>query len=584
MTKEERQCQNCKNPFTIEPEDFGFYEKMQVPPPTWCPDCRMLRRMIWRNERGLYRDKCGLCGKNILSMYSGDRKYPVYCRDCWWSDKWDPLSFGRELDTARPFLEQFRELDERVPRMNLWQVNVQNSDFANFVRDEKEVYLSYSVIQAEDIYYSKNVDNAFRIFDSLDVHDSENCYQCVKPSKDFNCRYAVYSRNCMDSAFTYDCVNCTNCFMSSNLRNKEYYFRNQPHTREEYLAKLKEVDQGSWNVLQGLTSEFRELVRKSLNKYAQITASTATTGNDLENCKNVHDSFNAFDMENVRFAVRCLKAKDSMDITNIGRNTELIYESVSGGAENSNLLAFASNSFGGMTDGWYTDYCHSSSHLFGCVGLRNKQYCILNKQYTKEEYEALVPRVIEHMNNMPYTDQQGRIYKYGEFFPPEFSPFAYNETIAQEYFPLAKAEALERGYRWKEPDAKDYAATRKPEDLPDHIKDVKDDILQETVGCAHAAPPAGGCNHQCTVAFKIIPKELEFYRRSTLPLPRLCPNCRHYERLAQRNPIKLWHRQCMCDRSGHNHSGRCPNEFETSYAPERPEIVYCEQCYNAEVA
>src|SRR3989344_406560 len=206
-------------------------------------------------------------------------------------------------------------------------------------------------------------------------------------------------------------------------------------------------------------------------------------------------------------------------------------------------LKKAHDSFGGMTDGWYTDYCHSSSHLFGCVGLRNKQYCILNKQYTKEEYEALVPRVIEHMNNMPYTDQQGRIYKYGEFFPPEFSPFAYNETIAQEYFPLAKAEALERGYRWKEPDAKDYAATRKPEDLPDHIKDVKDDILQETVGCAHAAPPAGGCNHQCTVAFKIIPKELEFYRRSTLPLPRLCPNCRHYERLAQRNPLRLWHRQ-----------------------------------------
>src|SRR3989344_2458468 len=425
MNQETRNCQNCKNPFVIEPDDFAFYERMQVPPPTWCPDCRMLRRMIWRNERGLYRDKCGLCGKNILSMYSGDRKYPVYCRDCWWSDKWDPLSFGRELDTTRPFLEQFKDLDERVPRMNLWQVNVQNSDFANFVRDEKEVYLSYSVIQAEDIYYSKNVDNAFRIFDSLDVHDSENCYQCVKPSKDFNCRYAVYSRNCMDSAFTYDCVNCTNCFMSSNLRNKEYYFRNQPHTREEYLAKLKEVDQGSWNDLQELTLEFRELMRKSLNKYAQITTSTATTGNDL-------------------------------------------------------------------------------------------QYCILNKQYTKEEYEALVPRVIEHMNNMPYTDQQGRIYKYGEFFPPEFSPFAYNETIAQEYFPLAKAEALERGYRWKEPDAKDYAATRKPEDLPDHIKDVKDDILQETVGCAHAAPPAGGCNHQCTVAFKIIPKELEFYRRSTL--------------------------------------------------------------------
>ena len=32
-----------------------------------------------------------------------------------------------------------------------------------------------------------------------------------------------------------------------------------------------------------------------------------------------------------------------------------------------------------------------------------------------------------------------------------------------------------------------------------------------------------------------------------------------------------------------HHKGKCPNEFETSYAPDRPEIVYCEQCYQAEV-
>ena len=29
--------------------------------------------------------------------------------------------------------------------------------------------------------------------------------------------------------------------------------------------------------------------------------------------------------------------------------------------------------------------------------------------------------------------------------------------------------------------------------------------------------------------------------------------------------------------------GKCTNEFETSYAPERPEIVYCESCYQKEV-
>ncbi|MEY4731411.1 MAG: hypothetical protein RL681_357, partial [Candidatus Parcubacteria bacterium] len=247
----------------------------------------------------------------------------------------------------------------------------------------------------------------------------------------------------------------------------------------------------------------------------------------------------------------------------------------------------------GSHDIRYSINCHASSHLFACIGLRNKQYCILNKQYTKEEYEALVPKIIEHMNDMPYIDAKGGVYKYGEFFPPELSPFAYNETIAQEYFPLTKEEALKQGYRWRDPDTKQYVVTKKPESLPDHIKDVDDTILTDTVGCLHN----GTCNEQCTAAFRIIPEELQFYRRMNLPIPRLCPNCRHYERLKQRNPLKLWHRQCMCagstnssqggttyqNTATHQHQGSCTNEFETSYAPESTAIVYCEQCYNAEV-
>ncbi|MDD5146800.1 MAG: hypothetical protein PHN39_03645, partial [Candidatus Pacebacteria bacterium] len=105
----------------------------------------------------------------------------------------------------------------------------------------------------------------------------------------------------------------------------------------------------------------------------------------------------------------------------------------------------------------------------------------------------------------------------------------------------------------------------------------------------------GDCNEQCTTAFRIIPQELQFYRKMNLPLPRLCPNCRHYQRLKQRNPLKLWKRQCQCvgeksqngvytNTTSHNHgSDPCPNTFETSYSPDRPEIVYCEECYLKEV-
>jgi hypothetical protein len=280
--------------------------------------------------------------------------------------------------------------------------------------------------------------------------------------------------------------------------------------------------------------------------------------------------------------------KESMDAYSGGRGNELTYETTAtAGAYN---IKFGIR----IPDSRSVSYSYlirSSSDIFGCVGLTQKKYCIFNKQYSKEDYENLIPRIVKHMTDMPYVDKERRTYKYGEFFPPELSPFAYNETITQEYFPLTKEEALRQGYRWKDLEERQYTITMTHNQLLDHIKDVDESILKETIECAHNQT----CNEQCTQAFKIIEPELAFYKKMNLSLPRLCSNCRHYQRLKEKNPLKLWHGKCQCtgrssengvysNTTGHFHGGdKCPNEFETSYAPDRKEIVYCEQCYNAEV-
>jgi hypothetical protein len=269
--------------------------------------------------------------------------------------------------------------------------------------------------------------------------------------------------------------------------------------------------------------------------------------------------------------------RDVYDGVACGIKGELLYESLS--ASMSVSRVYFSIQIRESQDIYYSIECHNSSNLFACVSLRNKSYCIFNKQYTKEQYEELVPKIIKHMNDMPYIDPKGRTYKYGEFFPSELSPFCYNETIAQEYFPLNKEEAIKQGYKWKDGEERNYTIDIKTEDIPDSIKDIDETILGKVIECEHK----GTCNEQCTEAFKIIASELQFYQRMNLPLPHLCPNCRHYQRLKQRNPLKLWHRQCMCDKENHLHKGKCEVEFETSYAPERPEIVYCEKCYQQEV-
>ena len=103
MKEEIKNCQNCKKDFTIEPDDFGFYEKIKVPLPTWCPDCRLQRRLAFRNERTFYKRPCDLCGADTLSRFDPDRGIVNYCGECWWSDNWDTTSYGQDYDFSRPF-------------------------------------------------------------------------------------------------------------------------------------------------------------------------------------------------------------------------------------------------------------------------------------------------------------------------------------------------------------------------------------------------------------------------------------------------------------------------------------------------
>jgi len=593
MNSEIKTCQNCKKDFVIETDDFAFYEKIKVPAPTWCPQCRLIRRMVFRNERSLYKRKCDLCKKDIFSMYLAETSFPVYCHECWWSDKWDSMTYGRNYNWNKSFFEQFKELYDSVPKISLgyYPPNF-NVDYSNFVRGGKNIYLSYSISNSnstgsEDIYYSYAADASKNCFDCSILNKSENCYENIEGAQNYNSCFLVRSRDCLDSLFLFDCVNCQKCFMSSNLRNGRYIFNNQQLRKEEYEEKIKNIDFGSAKNLEAKKKEFFNLIEKSIHKFANITKAVNCTGDDINNSKNVQYSFNVHDAENCKYFVRAFFMKNAMDI-GVAPTGELDYESTGPGL-NSFKVLFSMFCYNDTREISYCNDIQNSSNLFGCNGLRNRHYCILNKQYSKEEYETLVPKIIQHMSDMPYMDKLGRVYKYGEFFPPEFSPFGYNETIAQEFFPIDSGTATKFGYNWETEEAKNRPQpTILPENLPDHIKDVNDSILKEIIGCAHRAE----CHEQCTGVFKIVQPELEFYRRANLSLPRLCPNCRHYERLKQRNPLKLWHRQCMCDGSTSSpqaknhphHSGKCPNEFETSYAPDRPEIVYCEQCYNSEVA
>jgi len=567
---ETKNCQNCKKDFTIEPEDFKFYEKIKVPPPTFCPECRLIRRLSWRNERSLFHDNCDFCKKKIFSSFPAERTFPVLCRDCWLSDAWDPIDYGKDYDFSKPFFQQFKELFDKVPRLNLFQINPKNSDYSNAVRDCKNVYLSYSVVEGEDIYYSKDIDRSRQIYDSITTTDSEKSAFLVYCVNDYNLIYSIMTMDCFDSSFLFDCRNCSNCFMSANLRNQQYVFRGRKYNKKEYFVLKNQIDTGSYKEFQKLITEFEGMKQKAIHRYSYVGKLIVnSTGDAISNARNSKECFNAYDLENVKWAYRCFALKDAYDCNYGGLLSELVYEFISGGKEQ-NKAFFTVAAMNSLRDTYYTGWSDGFK-LFGCFSVKNKNYCILNKQYTKEEYEELIPKIIKHMDEMPYEGKNGRKYYFGDFFPFELSPFAYNESVAQELFPLTSQQIKNNGYVYRESTKKKYEISKKLKDLPDNISETNDDILEDVIECEHK----GECLHQCTSAFKIHSEELSFYRNHKLPIPHLCPNCRFYKRLVYRNPWKLWHRKCMKE--------NCPNEFETSYAPDRPEIVYCERCYQQEV-
>ncbi|MBI2623139.1 MAG: hypothetical protein HYW65_01005 [Candidatus Liptonbacteria bacterium] len=567
MNPETRTCKNCSTSFTIEPEDFDFYKKISVPPPTWCPSCRFMRRLAFYQERNLYKRNCDLCGKSTFSHHTPSTRN-VYCAPCFWSDAWDPGSFYREYNPSVPFLKQVDELIRTSPKIAL-SVNyptLVNSDYINHAGPCKNCYLIFDVENCENVLYSVFLDDVKDSMDCYMLIHSELCYGNVSCGRCSRVFFSEDCPDCVDVWFSKDCRGCTNCFGCMGLRKKKYHFFNEPLSKEEYTKRMKELPLHSRKGIEETLQKVHAFWLTRPHRYAHLGAKNVNVTGDyvFSASKNSKDIYFGIGIEDSRFCqfVGMLPAKDCYDYTRWGNGAERVYECLIVG-EGARDVRFSIQTWSEVLDIEYCFWVTSSSHMFGCANIRKEEYCILNKQYSKSEYEKLKMRIREDMNKNPYVDATGIEYKYGEFFPPELSLHAYNETQAMDIFPITEAEAGKKGYLWRELPTPAYKPTITADKIPDSIHDVTDDILKEIIEC-----------ESCKKPFRMVKPELELLRRFGLPVPMKCFNCRHLARWARVNPPRLWNRTCA----------KCNAAIKTSYSPERPEIIYCEQCYRAEVS
>lgn len=429
------------------------------------------------------------------------------------------MSYGHDFDFSRTFFEQFGEFMRMVPVPSLSNLQSEGCDYSNFCQFSKNCYLSSFSIRGENLFYCyRTVSSADCMDCSMGVRDCSNGYELIGCS---GCSEIFHSQGCRDSnriKWSSGCMNCECCIGCVNLHGKKYHIFNEPVTESEF--------EHAWETMN------MEKMAEGKIKLSQDVPFLGERSFHSENnfrCANMTESHNsAFCMmggyfENSRYCAHGGRTADSYDIYRSLPGLEL---SLEGSFVTGHRILFSLDIAEGSSDLAYCVNMNACTDCFACSGLRNKQYCIFNKQYTREQYEVLVPKIIEHMK---------KTNEWGEFFPSSISPFGYNETVANEYCPLSRDVAMQHLYNWSDYEApfpkveKIIPASK----LPQNIKDIPDDILNWAIECEVTKKP-----------FRIITQELEFYRKHGLPIPRRHPDRRHMDRTGLRNIWRTYDRAC----------------------------------------
>ncbi|PCI24846.1 hypothetical protein COB57_03700 [Candidatus Peregrinibacteria bacterium] len=519
----EKTCKQCSAHFIITKKDQDFYtkvspvfqgQKYQIPTPSLCPDCRQQRRLAFRNERNLYHRKCSLSNQPIISIYSSDKNETVYAPAEWRKDHWDAIEYGITYDFTEPFFEQMNDLFKQVPKIAIWNINGKNADYNHCAFDNTNCHMNFNTDRCQDSSFGYRLNNCQNTIDCSSLKNSSDCYECLDSN---NIQQATFSQNCQNSKNIHHCLDCTdckNCFACVGLNNKQFYIFNTKYTEKDWNEEMKKINQQP-------ISEIQKNI-ESLKKDAQLPSlhnhnATNCSGNFIfhgENCKNCFDIEHGKNLTHMTYAAS--HNSDCMDGYACGF-CENSYEITSGEKlKNSSFILWIDN---GPHDSMYCIQCiDNCSNLFACVGLKNKQYCIFNKQYTETEYNELVPKIINHMKETG---------EWGEFFPIEMSPFGYNETTANDYYPLSKQQVQKKQWKWHT-DTSEQNYFGKKYIIPENIEDTDENICQHILSCE--------INGQL---YKITPQEFLFYKKWNINIPRICPEQRYKERQGKRTIAEL---------------------------------------------
>jgi hypothetical protein len=295
-----------------------------------------------------------------------------------------------------------------------------------------------------------------------------------------------------------------------------------------------------------LKEHFENILKnKAIHKLNFNIKAYNSTGNNLLNVNNCQSCNTISDSEDCINCTRGTRTKTSL---NYGGCFDCELIGSCSGCVNAYALKYSAWSSSRFSE--YLDLCIECEYCFGCVGLKKKKYCILNKQYTKEEYESLKNKIITDMkkNN-----------EYGKFLPYSMSAGPFNFSTSYLYFPETKKEdILKLGGYWQDFD-ESHIEGMPTSELPDSINEVDENICSQALIC----PETGW-------RFNISENELTFYKQNNIPLPRKHFDVRIKDLVKYSTVLKTTPYKCFY----------CKSDIQAYYPKEWGyKNIACEDCY-----
>lgn len=294
--------------------------------------------------------------------------------------------------TANGFFSELQRLILSKPKLPLVVINCDNCEFCNEVYSSKNLFYCFDTYETSDSFYLFDSFMCASCGDCDYAAESELCYECVDPYKAFNCDYIEYCDNIRDSSYCYNCTG-SNLFGCVNLDNKSFCIFNRQLTEAEYTEQVKKYKALPPEKILAMVGELKK--RFPLTQTIGGNNENTTYGNYIHWDKNCYLCFDAAYDQDCGYLYDSFHCRNSYDLTYVAKESDLTYQGVD------STTLFNCNYM------MHTDSCQDSSYLFncfnvknslGCVGLKNQEYCILNRQLSKEEYEKISAQIMLELN------------------------------------------------------------------------------------------------------------------------------------------------------------------------------------------